>query len=286
MRNYVILSSKPEHVSKYKFKQHTYSYSNVSIFLNPADKKQKIKVLINGTDVTTFNFVYFRTWRKYENIATPIALCLKSLKIPFIDSEVARNLLDSKSFEYVTFIQNNLPIPRTVIAHAVQLTSLEHELMSFLTYPFILKLSEAKQGLDNYLVRSHKELCEILTSYSDDQLFIAQEFIPNVSDYRLVMTNYALSYAYQRIRSADSPSHLNNISQGAKRRRVANITAIHELTLLAAKASKLLHREICGVDIIIDAKTQKPYLLEANSSPQLTYLPVLKKVKAFLSTYE
>lgn len=286
MKNFFILSSRPNNVAKYKFKQPVYSFSDVVIFLNSGGKSQKIHATINGKSVTTFDFVYFRNWRKYESIATPLALCLKFLHVSFLDSEVVHNLVDSKSYEYTTFVLHNLPIPRTIIAHAIQMKSLETELEAFLSYPYIIKLSNAKQGSDNYLVNSHEELTTILKTYAEDDLFIAQKFIPNSYDFRLVMLGYSLACAYKRIRKTNATTHLNNVSRGARRIQIKDISTIKDLTILAEKASKLLRREICGVDIIIDTITQRPYLLEANSAPQLHYLPALNAVKRYLNTYE
>ncbi len=282
MKKILMLASKTSGLTGNRLPYPLLSYSDLAIFLDTQKPKdQKVKVMVKDTDISTYEFVYFRTWRKYEKLVSPIARYLHSFSIPFVDSEIVHTQPDSKTFEYITCALSNLPIPHSIIGHVKKLLKIRKAIESEFSYPVILKAAEGKQGKDNYLVQDFKELESILIEYPMDTTFIVQEFIPNSFDYRFVVTGYKTALVYQRIRDPRSRSHLNNVSQGGMRKNV-DITSVKDLCKIAEKVSKLLHREICGVDIVIDSRTQKPYILEANSAPQLSYIPALKVVKDYL----
>lgn len=256
------------------------TYKNIALVLDAASKNSTIYV--DGS-VVNLAGVYFRVLSKYRSLALPLAQVLQDKGIPFVNSIVGAETFDGKVLDY-SLLYKEFPIPKTLVAYPewiVKNTTLIHKHLSF---PYILKTANGKMGLDNYLVDDTTNLQVILKNYSDSELFCLQQFIPNECDYRIIVIGYKAKQIYSRTRDASSTSHLNNVTQGAKR---ADFTteSMPEICTLAEKAAKHLRRDICGVDIIVDSSRRNMYILEVNSSsPGLPYPSSHRLIGAFLET--
>lgn len=280
MKNTLILTSSTLLASKNNFSSPKHTFSDVAIYLDTKNSP-KIKVIVGTQNIKDFSCIYFRPWRKYQSIAVPIASYLLHEKIRFVDSEVGSTTVDTKAYEYVQCTIAGLPIPKTIIAQVKNIKRLSKNMSEIISYPLILKASDGARGSDNHLITSFSHMKKTLSEYPADKLFIIQEYIPNSYDYRFVVTGFKTACVYQRIRDPKSESHLNNVSKGATRKDI-DPKSVKALCAMAEKASLLLKREICGVDIIIDSRTKEPYILEANAAPQLHYMPALTAVRKYL----
>jgi len=282
MKNILILTSNIKRIQKIGFTSTLCAFSDIAIFLdNTNHGVDSIKIMAGARNIAEFDTVYFRPWRKNKSIAVPVAMYLLSKKIRFIDPEVGYSNIDTKAFEYMKFCIAKLPIPKTIIASVKKIRTIYATSQRFIQYPLILKSPDGSKGSDNYLIHTYLELKKILSTYPNEMQFIVQEYIPNTFDYRFLVTGYKTACVYKRIRNPKSNSHLNNVSKGGTREDV-DPKSIKSICNIAEKASKLLHREVCGVDIMIADNTKKPYILEANSAPQLDYLPTFLAVKKYL----
>ncbi|KXK11217.1 MAG: Ribosomal protein S6 modification protein [Microgenomates bacterium OLB23] len=270
-KNIAIFASVVNEKTRASFPRGLFSYNDVAIIIDQKSKNP-IKILVGTKEISTFDLVYFRTWRKYALIAFPMARYLKMKGVKIIDTEILKSQVDSKTYEYICAAEHNVPIPRSIIACKVKLVTMKKTIHdTFTLYPLIVKAAEGKQGRDNFLVKNFTELKKVLSNYPNDKLFIVQEYIPNNFDYRFLVTGYKTALVYKRIRTNEI-SHLNNISQGGLR-EIVDANKLKSLCKIAEKISKALYREVCGVDIIISTKTGEPYVLEANSGPQLNFKP-------------
>ncbi len=216
-------------------------------------------------DLADFDFVIMRTVGKEFERAVAAAHYLRAKNVPFTDSYLVaqgRGKL-SCSFARVT---NGLPVPQTVYARPHLLP--KALLAAQLKYPLILKADLGKKGNDNYLISSESELKETLAATAErDVDMIAQEFIPNNGDYRILVLHGKPVFAL--FRKSSTGSHLNNTSKGGEAIQVAVEEvdkAILEASIQAAKIERL---EVAGVDIVVSAKTNSHYFLEVNRAPQI-----------------
>lgn len=250
------------------------------------DNKLAVKNLITGDDIAQLNGVYFANWRKQPEFALAIAELMMRQKKPILSEEVLQIMPMTKLGELVLLSDKNIPIPDSVFMrnrHWLKLIKSDDELP--FAFPFIMKVIDGSMGVDNFLVTSRIQLKEIV-SKDKEILFVAQEYIPNTHDYRIIVMGGAAKLVIKRSRS-NNDTHLNNTSQGAS----GELIKLHdvdprilELSLRAARAVK--RPSFSGVDIIQDSETGEYYVLEVNKTPQMeTGTNTVEKVSALTSYF-
>ncbi len=135
-----------------------------------------------------------------------------------------------------------------------------------LTFPLVLKADIAKKGDDNYLIESQQEFEEKLNSLGDKAM-IAQEYIPNNGDYRLLTLNGKVKLAF--LRQAAPGAYLNNTSKGGSAHMVNLSDLSDQMIKDAETAAKLERLQVAGVDLIINEQTGEHFILEVNRAPQV-----------------
>lgn len=184
--------------------------------------------------------------------------------IAYTDHYLNRLLPDSKLSNAVTLWCAGIKRwPRTLAGPADELA----RRMPELGQKAVLKDSDGSKGRLNFVVSSSSEVTEILQANPDVQ-FVLQEYIPNDSDYRVLIMNGKVAMVIRR--SGDGSSHLNNTSQGgaAELVDVESIdAAIIDESIAAAHALKL---QVAGVDVMQDTRTGDYYFLEVNNAPQIS----------------
>ncbi len=240
------------------------TYDDFSCDISP--ESQKVFFRNQLLDVSG---VYFRTYTNHFFLASTLALYCERNQIPFINSSTTSRLSNGKLFQALAFVYAGMNVPRTIFFHRSRVLEAESRryIEENLQYPMIVKSISGAEGKDNHLAKSWGDVEEIMKKSDEKVQFIFQEYIPNECDYRLLTLNNTVKMAYKRIRNDDT-SHLNNVSQGARTEPV-EIAKIPKLVHLAEVASKVMKKEVCGVDIMISSATGKPYVIEANSSPSL-----------------
>jgi len=223
----------------------------------------------SGQGICRFDGFFLMGWFKtktLDDIALAVTAYATKNNIPYLNTEAGRNRSNAKVSQCVMAVLNDVQTTPFVFA-----IDRERFLQGIddanLGYPLIIKSIRGSRGNDNYLVHNRQELHTIVTK-SPDVLFMAQTFVPNDGDYRLLVMNGEVGMALHR--KAVSDSHLNNTSKGA----TAKIVPVDELPVAMKQQSvtiaKVLHREITGIDMIVHKGTGEHYFLEANNMPQLS----------------
>lgn len=219
-----------------------------------------------GKNVADNDLVIIRNVGKWSDAGITLAQYLKSKKVALTDTYLGDSLGSGKLACSILRVINDLPIPRTIYSNNVD-HLISYIEKSGLKFPIIFKDNNGKKGRDNYLVKSLDEIKSIKRQ-SPGVHFIAQEFIPNDGDYRVLVMAGKIQLVIKR--TAEDESHLNNTSQGGS----ANIGSAESFSdeinrdiINAAKVEKL---EVAGVDIIFDKISGNHYFLEVNRAPQLS----------------
>ena len=228
--------------------------------------QNQTKIYFNNRNIDEYNLVYFRNaWRNPE-LSTLISAYCKTNSIPVVDPVFTQNSpwIDRKSFEYLTLIENNLPIvPSKFISLDSVMSGLEIE------YPAIAKITDSSQGVGVFLVQNKEELIEIYAKSKRSHLMI-QEYIKNNGDYRIFVIDGQIVSAIKRY-AADDQEFRNNISRGGK-------SMTHDVTpeeqKIAIKAAQVMNYSIAGVDLIYDENNELK-ILEVNRSPH--FLGLMKQ---------
>jgi len=223
--------------------------------------------LVSGADLASYDFVYFKSYIRYEERAFALAIVLKKLGVPFVCSEVGYGLSTSKLSQYAKLSVEGLPLPKTLFIACKRLPDSYDTFASALHIPFVLKATDGKGGEANYLIANREEYTSAVTKHVDVE-FVGQSFIANSGDLRVLVVNDAIRLIIGRARKDDS-THLNNTSQGANARLIDASELSEEAKSLSLKAAQVLRREIAGVDVMFEEGTGKTYILEVNASPQV-----------------
>ena len=242
-----------------------HNYHDVSLEL--ASGEMSAHLVSSGASLLDFDAVYFKSYFRYHEQATSIAEYLQFHNIPFVGSELKQYIAAYKLSQMARLARKDVTIPRTVYFSTRHYVDNYDTLTSKLGERFIFKAINGSTGDDNYLVKSKQQLEEIVALNADMQ-FIAQEFIPNESDLRLIILNDRLRLIIER-RRADDSTHLNNTSQGADATLV-DMESFDQLVIeIALRSAEIMGRDVAGVDIMLETGTGKPYVLEVNASPQI-----------------
>lgn len=224
-----------------------------------------------GRALDSFGAVLMTNWFSHasvrKDVAYALSLFLNSKNVPFLNTEAMYSRSTSKLSQMMLAALNDVPVARSVFCLDLKATQKYLSEISF-PVPFILKNMHASRGKGNYLLDRINDIPNHSSEHSEKSPFVAQQFIDSDhTDYRLFMVASKVKLVIKR--SGKSDSHLNNTSAGASTDLVLPYSFSKEAISIAEKMSKLLHRELTGLDIIFNADNQKPYFLEANPIPQI-----------------
>lgn len=224
-------------------------------------------IVSDGRDLTEFKAVYFKSYFRHHEQATSIAEALQSAGVPFVGNELKEYIPAYKLSQLSRLARGGVLVPHTLYLSMKHYESHYEMLQEKFGKQFIFKAIDGSTGDFNYLVKSKEQLAKIVAD-SHGQHYIAQEFIPNDSDLRVLVVGNKIRLVIER-RRADDSTHLNNTSQGAD----AHLLPLDELSMelqeLSLRAAKLMNRDIAGVDVMLEKDTGTPYILEVNASPQI-----------------
>lgn len=263
-----------------------------NLIFSVVDNKPDIKIRHSGrsivesgnTNLSQYDLVYIKNWESLADIASAIALYLDFHKVRVICEEVNYFRSVSKASESFILALNDIPYPDTLFcAHTEDLFDIWQERSDLFPMPLIIKAVDGFAGNDNFLVHSEYELRNVLNGRSEVR-FMIQNFIPNDSDYRVVMLGFEPVMIMQRKRR-DESTHLNNTSQGAE--AILQDISSFPLKVLddCRKSSHLVRREIAGVDVMFNSETGEHIILEVNASPQLATGAFLTEKKEVMRQY-
>lgn len=229
----------------------------------------KVTDTLNNRDLSFYDACFMIGWfktRKLEDLALSAAIYLEACGKKVLNSEVLKNRSRSKLSQLVFAALNN--VKTTEFLAINDINQLENFLkITKLNYPFIAKSASASRGDNNFLVKSYEELYKIVESLPT-KIVLLQEFIPNDGDLRVIVMGGEVRLVIKRTSVNDS--HLNNTSQGGKAEVVNIQEQDNEMLNQSVTISKLLGRDITGVDMIQHKGTGEYYMLEVNNMPQLS----------------
>lgn len=218
---------------------------------------------VQGFDISEFDLVVFRTVGDWFECGVAAAHYLKQKGVRFIDEYL---LTEAKGKLACSFArQHAVPVPTAIFSQGIENMRDAIE-RSGLEFPIVFKADVAKKGDDNYLVKSQEEFEQKFASAAGKAM-LAQEYVPNDGDYRLLTLNGKVRLAF--LRRAATGGYLNNTSKGGE----AHLVELSELSEAMIKdaesAAKLERLQVAGVDLIVDKRTGKHFILEVNRAPQV-----------------
>jgi glutathione synthase/RimK-type ligase-like ATP-grasp enzyme len=215
-----------------------------------------------GRELRQFDHIILRNrMRTYSAIAYAVSRYCIAHNVPFFN-DYSHYFPGTKLAQAVVFFEQQVRFPKTV--YAMDHAQLQQAITQQLEYPCILKDARGAKGTSNYLARDAAHVQELLAAEPDVE-FLAQEYCPNVCDYRVLLAGDE-QLVIKRTGSAGT--HLNNTSTGAAA-QLAPHDIPADILQQARQVAAAMHLTIVGVDVMPHADTQAFYFLETNSQPQL-----------------
>lgn len=219
----------------------------------------------NGDDIAVFDMVFFKDVDHEQHMALTAARYLQKRGVAYIDEYLGVNYSQSKLFQAIMLDNADVPVPQSVFV-APEVAAHSFDLFATkLGLPFVLKDVFANKGKDNFLITNDRDFAEAFAQ-APAAHFIAQRYIPNDGDYRMLVMGGRSSLTIHR--TADN-GYLNNTAKGASAvledKDVPLV--IHEQSV---RAAQILRYAVAGVDMIKDQATGEWYCLEVNDSPQIS----------------
>ena len=236
------------------------------------DGKEGKKILIRpgNTVIIPRRGVISNTYTKgiLRELENSRYFCINSLK--------SIELCESKYLTAEVLEDNNLPVPRYALITGEENLDQALEAVGG-KFPVILKLLAGTQGIGVSIVDSYaslKSVYQTIAKVAPGNEILIQEKIDSNYDIRVqVITknldgsstdkdNFIILGAMKR--KAVKKDFRTNYSLGGS---VSGIKLTKEIQDIARKSAIAVGCHWCGVDIMIDSKSGKPYVLEVNSSP-------------------
>lgn len=238
------------------------------LWIEVKDNRLKITEPNTGKDLRDFDFIHFNWWGNAKEQALAAAIYLKRHNVPFLTQNLAiPPVFTEKIGEIAMMSDNAVNLPDTFISSHDQIKIVFNNDPP-ITFPIIVKAENGYGGKNNYLVSNFDELVKILDD-NEKIDFVIQEFIPNDCDYRCLIFDKEIKLILRRSRKSND-THLNNTSAGAEGKIVALDEIDDKSKKMVVQAAELTNRDqFSGVDLLINSKTGRPYILEVNSTPEI-----------------
>lgn len=221
----------------------------------------KWEMYFEKTPLCQFDIFYFRNVGD-KNEALPLLLeYAKKNNIPIVDeylSWLGGAMRKKKSSEAALLLREGVDYAKTYYAGSIarikQIVKKEKK-------PVVVKATGGRHGTSTFLIKDEKDLQKALSGRESSQ-FLVQEYLPNDGDYRLFLVGYKLVAGFKRQKKEDKL--ILNRSLGPSQA----IEIPDNVRQLAEKATKILGVEVAGIDAVVDERSGKPMIIEANQSPE------------------
>ena len=205
-----------------------------------------------------------------------ILLSLEEARYFTVNTLESMEVCENKFITSQIMEENDLPIPRYSLIPNEDFLDKALEAVGG-KFPVVMKLLSGTQGIGVSIVDSYaslKSVYQTIRKLDTTNEILIQEKIDSKSDLRIQVIvkkfdplnggkdNCIILGSMKR--EAVEKDFRTNYSLGGK---VSKFDIPEELVDIACKAANAVGCHWCGVDIMIDEKTQKPYILEVNSSP-------------------
>jgi ribosomal protein S6--L-glutamate ligase len=199
---------------------------------------------------------------------------LEKNKFFCVNSLESMEICENKYLTTIQLSNNGIPVPKTALLPDDKAIDKALKQVGG-KFPLVVKLLSGTQGIGVSVVDSYsslKSVYQTLRKLDRKAEILIQEMIPSNYDLRIhVLANNGDSSSVEEAqiigamrRNKVKKDFRTNFSLGATTQKVK---LTEEVAEIAKKAALSVGCVWCGVDIIIDKKTGKPYVLEVNSSP-------------------
>jgi glutathione synthase/RimK-type ligase-like ATP-grasp enzyme len=249
---------------------------DITKFIFDIDDDQFAIFTNNGESLDQFDAILCRgRLRSHTEILYAISRYAHLNRMP-IANDYSNYYNQSKLSQTVMMYEAKLPFIRTIFS--VDKTNLKQYVADHVSTAIVAKSNHGAHGDDNYLLKNAGELGVI---DQNDKQYIVQPFVPNDSDYRILVMGDTEPTIIKR--SASAETHLNNTSKGASVQLAADLPK--EIIADAKMFARTAGLAIAGVDAMYDQGAKRYVFLEINSQPQILTGAYTDRKKAQLQLF-
>jgi glutathione synthase/RimK-type ligase-like ATP-grasp enzyme len=224
-----------------------------------------LSVSLAGTELSeTYGTIHLRNHNHYADYANAIRVYCDAYDMQLVNRTDSMLPYYGKLSQGALLAVNGIPTPDLLTAFGNARLLAELETADW-AYPFVLKHNDGIRGVDNFLIQDMAQLQAIL--HEKKHGFVAQPFIKNSGELRVLTFGFSQPPLVFR-KFAVEGEYLNNTSQGGGSEYVEPAAVPARMMQDALAATKLMGREIGGVDVLL-AEDGTHRILEVNSTPSI-----------------
>jgi glutathione synthase/RimK-type ligase-like ATP-grasp enzyme len=231
-----------------------------------------VEDLTGGVNIASYDLVYFKTHRIYYPLAISVAEYLEHRDVRFVDRELSQHVAYDKLTEMVRLALAGLPVPLTFCGTNAALKAQAGRILAEVGSPFVCKEITADRGRNNYLLHTKEDLLEVLEQATPGQLYMVQEYIKNDGFVRVLVFDSEVAVMIgKRAVANDDPrkTHLNKPFGAPNAYAIKPEDEPAGVREIALASSRLMRRQVAGVDLIYSTDRKLWYILEVNAAPQI-----------------
>lgn len=249
---------------------------------------RNIKITVKNKNICEFDLIYFRrvggTQSNFFSTAGTLAVCLDFLKIRYFDTTFGNiGPAGDKFTSLVRLLLAGLPVPPTFFCWRDKIASQIDNIVRKFGFPLVAKGLSSHRGRNVFLLKSKKDF-EIFGKIKGEDQFLFQKFCPNQEEYRVLVLGDEAVVWEEKIRT-DPDEFRSNIALGAQEKFLDIKKIPPKIKEIAVKSAKVANLQVAGIDILVETKTKKIWVLEVNRGPGFTYdsktSPELKSLASF-----
>jgi RimK family alpha-L-glutamate ligase len=234
------------------------------------DSNSKELFLKDGINIANFNVIYFRLVGKSLETAALVAEYAKKKWIKIVDRIYQKSqvfpITQSKAQEMKTLSDARVSIPKTIFGSLAEIAKKGPTMFGF---PFVIKSTSGSHGREVYAPKDASELKNLLETLSKEEKtgkkFFAQEFINCTKRIRVLVVGGKIIGSISQL--TKWRKRVEGYKPKEDEKKIDKFILNKELGNLALRATEVVGIDIAGVDILIDEKTGKSFVIEVNAAP-------------------
>jgi glutathione synthase/RimK-type ligase-like ATP-grasp enzyme len=224
-----------------------------------------VRETVGGADLANFALVQVAAYRRPTGaLLNAVAEYLRDKRVRAVNAGGVG--APTKLFQYVRFAQAGIPVPATTYLPARLLVDSYADLAHTLGLPFILKALSTSGGRLSFLIGNESDFVDRLHDPNHrNVLFLAQEFVPNNTTYRVLVLGNEAPVVIRR--TSVGTTHLTNATRGERSDLIDRTTFDQVARRLAVRAASVMRYEVACVNLIQHWTNRNWYVLDVNPTP-------------------
>jgi RimK family alpha-L-glutamate ligase len=229
------------------------------------------ELLLKGEiKISEFKVIYFRLVGKSLETAALVVEYAKKRRVRIVDRIYQKSqvfpVTQSKAQEMKLLSDANVSIPVTFFGSLVEIVKKSKEVFSF---PFVIKSTSGKRGREVYAPKDRKALKALIVRLLEEEKsgkkFLAQEYVNCIRRIRVLVVGGCIIGSICQL--TKWRKRVSGYTPKEDEKKIDKFTLNKELGDLALKAVAVVGIDIAGVDILVDEKTGKNFVIEVNAAP-------------------